>query len=295
MGSLLRRCCALAGFVAVLVVLLAVAEPASGGQDKDKGGHAPKAVGVSSEQPPGLAGNVHAQAKGHEKPAEEAPADLGVSVPADPAVEPEEGSTHKAKPAGAKSQAQGGGGSGNSSSDAHHHVIVCHRTGSDSNPYVVINIPWTAWSEAHSFETGSHPTLNGRDDILLQDPASRPGSKNGFTKGDCRVNDPVPPPPPGPTPPAPPPNGGGVASGGALGSDPGSAGRGALPFTGLSVLVVVLVALGAAVSAAGIAGSTGQKSQRLQRWARKPADRSDVRHVTADEALDSAPDDSGSG
>lgn len=294
MGRFLRQCGVLAGFAAVLLVLLAVAEPASAGQDKDKGGNGPKAVSGSSEQPPGLVGNVHAQAKGHEKPAEEVPADLGVSVPADPAVEPEEGSTHKAKPARAKSQAQGGGGSGSGNSDAHHHVIVCHRTGSDSNPYVVINIPWTAWSEAHSSETGSHPTLNGRDDILLQDPASRPGSKDGFTKGDCRVNDPVPPPPPGPTPPASPPSGG-AFGGGALGQAAGSAGQGALPFTGFPVLLALLVALGAAVSAAGIAGSTGQKSQRLQRWARKPANGSDVRHVTAHEALDSAPDDPGSG
>lgn len=71
------------------------------------------------------------------------------------------------------------------SAEAHHHVIICHRTGSDSNPYVVINIPWTAWSEAHSHDTGSHPDLNGRHDILLKDPASRPGSKDGFTKESC--------------------------------------------------------------------------------------------------------------
>jgi hypothetical protein len=64
-------------------------------------------------------------------------------------------------------------------------VIVCHRTGSNSNPYVVINIPWTAWTEAHSPDTGSHPDLNGRHDILLKDPASRPGSKDGFTKANC--------------------------------------------------------------------------------------------------------------
>jgi nucleoid-associated protein YgaU len=73
------------------------------------------------------------------------------------------------------------------SAEAHHHVIICHRTGSDSNPYVVINIPWTAWSEAHSPDTGSHPDLNGRHDIMLKDPASRPGSKDGFTKSDCRA------------------------------------------------------------------------------------------------------------
>jgi hypothetical protein len=67
------------------------------------------------------------------------------------------------------------------SDEAHHHVIICHRTGSDSNPYVVINIPLTAWHGGHT----THPDLNGRSDILLKDPASRPGSKDGFTKDDC--------------------------------------------------------------------------------------------------------------
>lgn len=71
------------------------------------------------------------------------------------------------------------------SAEAHHHVIICHRTGSNSNPYVVINIPWTAWSEAHSPDTGAHPDLNGRHDLMLKDPASRPGSKDGFTKSSC--------------------------------------------------------------------------------------------------------------
>ena len=64
-------------------------------------------------------------------------------------------------------------------------MIICHRTGSLSNPYVVINIPYTAWLHAHSDTTGSHPDLNGNHDKLLKDPASRPGSKDGFTKGAC--------------------------------------------------------------------------------------------------------------
>jgi hypothetical protein len=68
------------------------------------------------------------------------------------------------------------------SAEAHHHVIICHRTGSDSNPYVVINIPTTAWNEAHSDTTGSHPDKNGRHDLMLKDPASGPGAKDGFTK-----------------------------------------------------------------------------------------------------------------
>lgn len=85
-----------------------------------------------------------------------------------------------------KAQAKASASNGRSA-EAHHHVIVCHRTGSASNPYVVINIPWTAWSEAHSPTTGSHPPLDGRSDILLKDPASRPGSKDGFTKDDCEA------------------------------------------------------------------------------------------------------------
>jgi hypothetical protein len=78
------------------------------------------------------------------------------------------------------------------SEDAHHHVIICHRTGSESNPYVVINIPFTAWTEAHSpGASPAHPTLNGRDDIMLQDPAPGPGTKNGFTKEeDCPAGGP---------------------------------------------------------------------------------------------------------
>jgi hypothetical protein len=73
------------------------------------------------------------------------------------------------------------------SAEAHHHVIICHRTGSASNPYVVINIPWTAWSEAHSPDTGAHPDRDGRHDIMLKDPASRPGSKDGFSKDGCEA------------------------------------------------------------------------------------------------------------
>lgn len=61
------------------------------------------------------------------------------------------------------------------SAEAHHHVIVCHATGSDSNPYVVINIPWTAWSEGHS----------RHGDKLMRNPASRPGSKDGIDKSAC--------------------------------------------------------------------------------------------------------------
>lgn len=67
------------------------------------------------------------------------------------------------------------------SANAHHHVIICHRTGSESNPYVVLNIPYTAWTHGHR----THPAKNGHSDRLLKDPASRPGSKDGFDKSAC--------------------------------------------------------------------------------------------------------------
>jgi hypothetical protein len=141
------------------------------------------------------------------------------------------------------------------SEDAHHHVIVCHRTGSESNPYVVINIPFTAWTEAHSPDSShAHPPLNGRVDILLQDPASGPGSKDGFTKDDCEGGG----------------GGGGTTTGGATtggtttgGTTTGGGGAGAgggggslggeaaaveaaagpLPFTGFPVWLVLLAGL----------------------------------------------------
>ena len=55
---------------------------------------------------------------------------------------------------------------------AQHKVIICHRTGSATNPYVAINVSINAWLNGHS----KHPALDGRSDILLQDPAS-PGEK----------------------------------------------------------------------------------------------------------------------
>jgi hypothetical protein len=55
---------------------------------------------------------------------------------------------------------------------AHHKVIICHRTGSATNPYVAINVSINAWQNGHT----KHPALDGRSDILLKDPAS-PGEK----------------------------------------------------------------------------------------------------------------------
>jgi hypothetical protein len=58
------------------------------------------------------------------------------------------------------------------SHEAQHHVIICHRTGSTKNPYVVINVSVRAWLRGHQ----THPMLDGRVDHLLKDPA-KPGEK----------------------------------------------------------------------------------------------------------------------
>jgi hypothetical protein len=243
----------------VFTLTVAVAEPAQAERGKGPGEKKPEAKGVGQGQPPGLVGNDHAQAKGHEKKADEAPADLGVSIPEEEPVDEPAAPTGKgkakAKPRRGQGQAQGGG----QSSAAHHHVIVCHRTGSASNPYVVLNIPWTAWSGAHDpGSSHAHPPLDGHVDILLADPASRPGTKDGFTKGDCRGDDPAPPPPP-----VPPSTPSGGVSGGALGTAAGGTGRGQLPFTGFPLLFVLLASLGVAVGAAGIARRAGKEGQSL--------------------------------
>ena len=264
MGRILRRVWACAACVLIVSLTVTAAAPAKAGPGKGAGAHDPESKGVGQEQPPGLVGNDHAQAKGQTK---KAPAAASNEVEPDGAEGPSSGSNSESSPvAGVKSahpkgpNADQGGGS----SQAHHHVIVCHRTGSASNPYVVLNIPWTAWSGAHDpASSHAHPALDGRVDGLLADPASRPGAKDGFTAADCVATGTVAPPP---APPSPPPAGG--VSGGALGEEAGSPGRGQLPFTGFPGLVVILAALGAAVSAAGIARGTGKKSQGLQRRAR---------------------------
>jgi hypothetical protein len=58
------------------------------------------------------------------------------------------------------------------SGEAQHHVIICHRTGSAKNPYVVINVSVRAWLHGHQ----TLPALDGRVDLLLKDPAA-PGEK----------------------------------------------------------------------------------------------------------------------
>lgn len=258
MGSFLRRPGVIAACMVVFTLTVAVAEPAQAERGKGPGENKPEAKGVGQGQPPGLVGNDHAQAKGHEKKADEAPADLGASNPVEPAIE-QDASTGKGKSKPARGQGQAQAQGGGSSSAAHHHVIVCHRTGSASNPYVVLNIPWAAWSGAHDpGSSHAHPALDGRADSLLADPASRPGTKDGFTAGDCRGDSPAPPPPP-----VPPSTPSGGVSGGALGTAAGGAGRGQLPFTGFPLLFVLLASLGVAVGAAGIARRAGKEGQSL--------------------------------
>jgi hypothetical protein len=281
----LRRSGVLATFLAALA-LVAVAEPASAGKAKGRAKHASKAVGSGHGQPPGLVGNVHAKAKGHAKKAHEAAAD----PPQAKGKQAGKKQGHASQGSVRGPKAAKAGAAGGRSNDAHHHVIVCHRTGSASNPYVVLNIPWTAWSEAHNpGSEHAHPPLDGRADILLQDPASRPGAKDGLTAADCVAADPVSPPPP----PSPPPST--AEPGGALGEEAGSPGGGQLPFTGLPLLLVLLGALGAAVGAAGVARGTGEQRKGLQGRPRKASHRADVGNVPAQEALDGAPDDPGAG
>jgi hypothetical protein len=146
-------------------------------------------------------------------------------------------------------------------------VVICHRTGSEPNPYVVINIPWTAWTEAHDpASSHAHPPLNGRVDIMLEDPASAPGAKDGFTADDCvTTGGPTGAPPSGTTgaPPSgttgsPPQSTGGVSgattggtggvsgatTGGTTGGVAATPSGGNLPFTGLPVWMPLLAGLG---------------------------------------------------
>jgi hypothetical protein len=77
------------------------------------------------------------------------------------------------------------------SSVAHIHVILCHRTGSTKNPYVVINISKSAWLHGHT----THPALNGHDDILLKEGAA-PGEKMPRSACGQQREEPTAPKPP---------------------------------------------------------------------------------------------------
>jgi len=63
--------------------------------------------------------------------------------------------------------------------------IFCHRTGSESNPYIVIGTDDAAWAEAHI--TGvdpAHPPQNGNDDILITKGVGL--NQKDFSTDDCK-------------------------------------------------------------------------------------------------------------
>jgi|SoiMethySBSTD1v2_1073268.scaffolds.fasta_scaffold00680_33 hypothetical protein len=62
--------------------------------------------------------------------------------------------------------------------------VYCHRTGSASNPFVVIGTDDAAWAEAHI--TGvdpAHPPQNGNDDVLIAFGVGL--SAKDFSEDDC--------------------------------------------------------------------------------------------------------------
>jgi hypothetical protein len=181
---------------------------------------------------------------------------------------------HSAPPAAQSRPVKSSSANGNSAV-AYTHVIICHRTGSASNPYVVINISLSGWLHGHS----THPDLDGRSDIVLKMGAA-PGEKmpesacgghagggGGNTSNDPprkpadppgKVNDPKPSSTPaGPT--ASPATGSGSAGvprasegvkGSRGGSDSGVAAQvgetgvlGKLPFTGVPLWIAALLGL----------------------------------------------------
>ena len=175
------------GLCAVVFAGSALADPGNGNGNGNGNGGTPPGQEKKAEQPvlapAPAAAPAQQAAPGQAKKAEKPTAKKAEKSEHKSAAKSEHKTKQPVKPE-RKSEPKASASKGRSA-EAHHHVIICHRTGSDSNPYVVINIPWTAWSEAHSPDTGAHPDLNGRHDIMLKDPASRPGSKDGFTKSAC--------------------------------------------------------------------------------------------------------------
>lgn len=153
-------------------------KPAPPGQEKTPPGQEAKAEGLPEKSiPPGQLDKETAEpapSAGEAAPGDEAPSShpkphasksSGLAQEVHPKAE-----TAPAKPAKAehpKSHTVHG-----NSAVAHTHVIICHRTGSRSNPYVVINISMSAWLHGHA----THPERNGHNDILLKMGAA-PGEK----------------------------------------------------------------------------------------------------------------------
>src|SRR5947208_1919913 len=138
--------------------------PGTGGTQPGHGGTPPGQVKKGTT---GAAGVQHGKALGKARKAPSHPAHPShPSHLVTPAVQASHGQSASHKPAFAASKVKG------HEKTAHHKVIICHRTGSATNPYVVINISINAWQNGHS----KHPAIDGRSDILLKDPAS-PGEK----------------------------------------------------------------------------------------------------------------------
>jgi hypothetical protein len=132
------------------------------GKSPAKGGTPP---GQAKKGTNGHQGNGHAYGKA-KRSAHVSAKPSHPAHPVHPLTPMPQGSVHSQAPPTAPGKGRG------HEKTAQHKVIICHRTGSSTNPYVVINISINAWQHGHT----THPALDGRDDVLLQDPA-RPGEK----------------------------------------------------------------------------------------------------------------------
>jgi hypothetical protein len=169
----LRKKLGLAAFACAALMLLAgsalAGNPnASGagngnGKSPAKGGTPP---GQAKKGTNGHQGNGHAYGKTKTKHSAKLSKPSHPAHPVHPLTPMPQGSVHSQTPPTAAAKGRG------HEKTAQHKVIICHRTGSATNPYVVINISINAWQHGHT----THPALDGRSDILLQDPA-RPGEK----------------------------------------------------------------------------------------------------------------------
>jgi hypothetical protein len=72
--------------------------------------------------------------------------------------------------------------------------VFCHRTGSETNRYIIIATDDAAWAEAHRGTPGpatdpAHPAKDGFDDFLI---AFGPDAlnKKAYTLDDCKKADP---------------------------------------------------------------------------------------------------------
>jgi hypothetical protein len=189
----------LLAFVAAIVLIVPAAalsgsadKPPPPGQVATEPGNVPpgqakKDDNVAKRDKPAKAADPAKPAKAAEpgkaaKPAQPAakpkPAKPAKAKPAKPAAKPK-----PAKPAEAAKPVSPG-----KSAEAQHHVIICHRTGSTKNPYVVINVSVRAWLHGHQ----THPALNGHVDVLLKDPA-KPGEKLSVSScpGGGNPSDPI--------------------------------------------------------------------------------------------------------